>query len=166
MKKIIFITILFISLSYGQNDYLDLNFGMTVEQVKQKGYKLKFLENDKTDNISYYKDSIVNFPIERRLFIFFENKLMVVSIQYDASNDGIEAAIVEGLKSKYDVLGKFTETENHNHYFGKINERLQIEIDYEDFSVERTVEVRFRGLKIQEQYAEFQKKKAQQNLGF
>jgi len=159
-----FLIVLFcVVLSFGQKGYADLEFGMSPEQVKQKGYVLNLLENDNDGFITYNSNKGVSYPVVFRDFAFFDNKLMLVFLSCDISDTKAKQAIIEGLKEKYGA--KFVKAKE-NSYFYTVNEHLQIEVIEKKCDGTPCVLVYFRGLKIQALYDEAQKKKYQKNLGF
>jgi len=164
MKKAFLTVLIYVVLSFGQKGYADLLFGMSPEQVKQKGYVLE-LSGNYDGLMAYNSPKGVSYPLTSRFFWFFDNKLMVVSLRYDISKAGADAAIVEGLVEKYDA--GFVEASEENAYYYTANEHLQIEAKYgkSDYG-ENILDIFFRGLKIQASYGEAQKKKYQKNLGF
>jgi hypothetical protein len=160
-----FLIVLFcVVLSFGQKGYADLEFGMSPEQVKQKGYVLEFSRNY-DGFMAYITSKGVSYPLIYRFFAFFDNKLMGVSLSYDISKVGADAAIIGGLVEKYGA--RFVKSSEENTYYYTANEHLQIEAKYgkSDYG-EDILDIHFRGLKIQALYEEAQKKKYQKNLGF
>lgn len=161
MKKVFLALLFCVVLSFGQKGYANLDFGISPEQVKQKVYAIKYIAE--ADGLKHYQDNNVSYPITSRLFSFFDNKLMVVTVTYDVSKAGTAEAIIEGLLEKYNVGGKLKQADS-NTYYAAVSDDLQIEI--EDDPYEQSSHIRFRGLKIHKLYVESQKKKLQNNLGF
>jgi len=167
-KSLAFLIVLFcVVLSFGQKGYADLEFGMSPEQVKQKGYNIKFINNLTEKNVVIYECLAgVSYPVTYRSLGFFDNKLQYVYLTYDISKTGAESAIIEGLKEKYGA--KFIKITDVN-YWLIVSEDLRIEVTYtkdENYPDIPLLDVIFRGTKIQALYEKAQKEKYQKNLGF
>ena len=165
MKKVIFAVLFFVFLSFGQNDYLNLNFGMSVEQVRQKGYDIKLLTNDDEILISYADNSRLSPPLVRRVFSFLNNKLMSVVLYYDdVLRAGVQNAIVEGLNNRYKLRGRWKERSDGNGYWAIVDD-LEFQVFLQDID-KGEMEVMIRGVKILRQLEEYNRNKTKQNLGF
>jgi len=165
MKKVVFAVLFLVFLSFGQNDYLNLNFGMSVEQVRRKGYDIKLLTNDNEVLVSYDDNSRLSPPLVRRTFSFHNDKLMVVFLYYDdVLRAGVQNAIVEGLNNRYKLRGRWKERSDGNGYWAIVDD-LEFQVFLQDID-KGEMEVMIRGVKILRQLEEYNRNKTKQNLGF
>jgi len=165
MKKAVFAVLFFACLSFGQNDYLNLNFGMSVNQVRQKGYNITLQANDDNELIATYADnSTLNPPLAHRTFTFHNDKLFAVMLYYEnVLRAGVEKAIYDGLNNRYKLHNKWRK-EGDSKLFAVVDD-LEFTIFLQDINIGE-MEVMIRGLKVLRQLEEHNRNKTKQNLGF
>jgi hypothetical protein len=145
--------------------YANLDFGMSPELVKKRGYSIEYFSSHNTDSkIKFYSDNdMPAYPINSRTFAFFDNKLWCVIVAYDISSSEVAGAVIDGLDKKYKIRDKIQEISDYE-LQAKPNAKLLIEIKESTFNDEMSVT--FRGLEMQNLLDRHIRNKTTNNLGF